>query len=372
MFDLDPDLIYLNHAAVAPWPTAVARAVTDFAAQNRFQGAEHYPAWAAVEADLRVQLATLLNAPSSDDIALVKNTSEALSFVAAGLDWRPGDAVVGIVDDFPSNRLPWLALADQGVGFVGVDVNRAADPEAALIEALTADVRLLAVSSVHYATGLRIDLVRLGQACRDRGVLFCVDAIQSLGLIPFDVQACGADFVAADGHKWLLGPEGLGVFYCREELRPRLRLTQFGWHMVADVGAFDAPDWLPADSGRRFECGSPNMLGVHALAASVRAILETGVEHIFTHVDSLNCYLIEQAGEMGVSLAGGKPPETRRSGIVVVPVSPHDNVKIWQKLMADRVVTAPRGGGIRFSPHLHNHAAQIDKALASLARAMNA
>lgn len=371
MFSLDDDLIYLNHAAVAPWPTAVTRAVRDFAEQNQTCGAEHYPRWIETETRLRERFATLLNAPSADDIALVKNTSEALSFVAAGLDWRDGDQVIGVRDDFPSNRLPWCSLADRGVSFVGVDVNQASDPEAALIDAMTPATRLLTVSSVHYATGLRLNLDRLGQACRDHGVLFCVDAIQSLGLIPFDVQACGADFVAADGHKWLLGPEGLGVFYCRASLRDSLKLTQFGWHMVENTGDYTAEEWQPAATARRFECGSPNMLGVHALAASLELILDTGVEQIFKHVDTINAYIADKAVENGFHIDSLKRSDQRRSGIVVVGVGPHDNAQIWTRLMKQRIVTAPRGGGIRFSPHLDNTPAQIDHTISALAQLVN-
>jgi cysteine desulfurase/selenocysteine lyase len=369
-FALDPELIYLNHAAVAPWPQAAADAVAAFAKQNASIGAEVYPTWNALEQRLRERLARLINAPSAEDIALVKNTSEALSVVACGLDWRAGDEVVGIAGDFPSNRLPWEAQADQGVRFVAVDVMAETDPESALIAACGSNTRLMAVSSVHYATGLRLDLERLGAFCRQRGIYLCVDAIQSLGAIPFDVAACQADFVAADGHKWLLGPEGLGLFYCRPEVRDRLRLHQFGWHMVEAVGDFDAPDWAPAQSARRFECGSPNMVAAHALEASVALIEQTGVEHIFTSLLNVNAYLTEKAQQIGLSRKHGYDLERRGSGIVTVDIGAADPTTVWRKLMAQRVVTAPRGGGIRFSPHLHNSHEQIDQALSALQQAL--
>jgi len=366
-FVLDPDLIYLNHAAVAPWPKASADAAAAFAAQNAHTGAEHYPAWLAVEARLRERLARLINATSPDDIALVKNTSEALSMVASGLDWRPGDEIVGIAGDFPSNRFVWQALTDREVHFVPVDILTAADPEAALIAAIGPRTRLLAVSSVHFATGLRLDLERLGAHCRANGVLFCIDAIQSLGVIPFDVAACQADFVAADGHKWLLGPEGLALFYCRPALRDQLRLHQFGWHMVENPGDYGASDWQPATTARRFECGSPNMLGIHALEASLALIIQTGVEHIFSHITNLICHLIEEAGKTGLQTVPGSGLGERGSGIITLALNGADATTVWQKLMDQRIVTAPRGGGIRFSPHLHNTPAQIDQALAALA-----
>ncbi|MFM1892165.1 MAG: hypothetical protein RLZ44_1242, partial [Pseudomonadota bacterium] len=279
-FPLAPDLAYLNHAAVAPWPRRAAAAVARFAEENLHQGARHYPAWLEVEQRLRERLARLLNAPSPDDIALLKNTSEGLSVVAHGLAWSAGDNVVGIHADFPSNRVVWESLGRCGVRFRGVDLNAAADPEQALIAACDRDTRLLAVSSVHYATGLRLDLERLGRHCRAHGILFCVDAIQSLGALPLDVQALGVDFVAADGHKWLLGPEGIAVFYCRPELRERLTLHQFGWHMLAHPGDYERLDWQPAASAKRFECGSPNMLGIHGLEASLALLQAVGPDKV--------------------------------------------------------------------------------------------
>ena len=209
-------------------------AVQQFAEENMRQGARHYTRWLETEVHLREQCRSLLNAPSADDIALLKNTSEALSVVAHGLAWRTGDNVVISDQEFPSNRIVWQSLQEDGVETRCVDLTRGASPEQALVACMDKHTRLLAVSSVQYASGLRLDLDRLGTLCRDRGVLFCVDAIQSLGALPLDVQACGADFVMADGHKWLLGPEGCAVFYVRSQVRERLRLRQYGWHMVED------------------------------------------------------------------------------------------------------------------------------------------
>src|SRR5690606_14744291 len=245
-------LRYLNHAAVAPWPRRAAQAVSAFAEQNMTIGARDYPQWLKVEQRLRERLARLLNAPGSADVALLKNTSEALSFVAFGLDWRPGDRIVISDEEFPSNRIVWEALRPRGVEVVEVSL-AGDDPEAALLAACDARTRLLAVSTVQYASGRRLDLPRLGDGCRAAGVLLCLDAIQQLGALPFDVQASGCAFAMADGHKWMLGPEGLGVFYCRADLREQLELHEYGWHMVEHLGDYDRRDWQPAPDARRFE-----------------------------------------------------------------------------------------------------------------------
>ena len=180
-------LRYLNHAAVAPWPRRATEAVSAFAQQNMTLGARDYPQWLTVENRLRVRLARLLNAPASADIALVKNTSEALSFVAFGLDWNAGDQIIISDEEFPSNRVVWEALRPRGVEVIQVSL-KGDDPEAALLAACGPKVRLMAISAVQYASGLRLDLPRLGEGCERHGVLLCIDAIQQLGALPFDVQ----------------------------------------------------------------------------------------------------------------------------------------------------------------------------------------
>jgi cysteine desulfurase / selenocysteine lyase len=362
-FPLEPGLIHLNHAAVAPWPRRTVAAVERFAEANMREGSRAYARWVGEETRLRGLLARLVNAPSPDDIALLKNTSEALSVVAYGLDWASGDTIVSAAQEFPSNRVVWQSLQPRfGVRTRLVDLDLTPDPEAALIKAMDGRTRLLSVSAVQYARGLRLDLERLGEACRRRGVLFCVDAIQQLGALPFDARACQADFVAADGHKWMLGPEGLAVFYVRPEVRERLKLNQFGWHMLEHPGDHERPDWQAAASARRFECGSPNMLGVHALAASLDLLLETGLENIAERVSRNVSYLIDLLEEQSFEILSPKAPE-RRAGIVTFRRAGEDMEKRYRQLMDANVLCAHRGGGIRFSPHFHNGEADLMEAV---------
>lgn len=364
-FPQDGDICYLNHAAVAPWPRRSADAVIAFARENIHQGARDYPRWIQLEHRLRAQLQALLNAPTKGDIALVKNTSEALSFVAMGLSWTAGDEVLLSDQEFPSNRIPWQALEPRGVRVRQVSLD-APDPEAALIAAMGPATRLLSISSVQYASGLRMDLQRLGQACRERGILFCVDAIQSLGALPIDVRAIDCDFLMADGHKWLLGPEGLGVFFCRREVRDRLALHQFGWHMVEAMGDYDREDWTPASSARRFEPGSPNTLAQHALSASLELLLEVGAERIQQALQQRTAYLIQSISVLpGARLLSPVVPE-RRAGIVTFRFEGVDNAWLHDQLMQAGVICAARGGGVRWSPHFYTPQAVLDKALAVL------
>lgn len=362
-FPLEPGLIYMNHAGVGVWPRRTARAVRDFADENVRSGASHYPVWAQREQGLRIALQRFINAPSPDDIALVASTSAALSIVACGLDWRWGDNVVGAAEEFPSNRMPWQAQRKWGVTWRGVALGAAADPEGALLAACDGKTRVLAVSSVQFGTGLRLDLARLGEACRKRNILFCVDAIQSLGVLPLDVQACGIDFTMADAHKWLLGPEGIAVFYCREDLRAQLELRQFGWHMAQAVGDYDTREWRPAGSARRFECGSPNMTGIHALAASLSLLEELGAADVAVRVLGNAARLIDGLKALRGSHVLTPVAEARRAGIVTVRLSGQDHEQLRLALARAGVVCAHRAGGVRFSPHCHNTSAQIDNLL---------
>ncbi|MBI4006860.1 MAG: aminotransferase class V-fold PLP-dependent enzyme, partial [Gammaproteobacteria bacterium] len=291
-FPQSENLIYLNHAGVSPWPQRTARAVNTFARENITTGAKNYSDWVKQETILRQQLRTLINIPSIDDIALLKNTSEALSIVACGLDWHTGQNVVSTDQEFPSNRIVWQAQQQHGVDFREVNITQTSDPEQALISACDHKTRVMTVSSVQFGSGFKLDLERLGNFCNKKDILFCVDAIQSIGAHHFDVQAIHADFAMADGHKWMLGPEGIAVFYCSNKLRDRLILHEYGWHMVEDNTNYDAKVWRTAESARRFECGSPNMLGIHALSASISLINEVGLETIEKNILNITTYLI--------------------------------------------------------------------------------
>ncbi|WP_070888171.1 aminotransferase class V-fold PLP-dependent enzyme [Pseudomonas sp. D2-3] len=364
-FPQPADLYYLNHAAVAPWPARSARAVERFARENIATGARDYSQWLVTERTLRERLARLLNAASRADIALLKNTSEALSFVAFGLDWRDGDQVIISSEEFPSNRIVWEALRPRGVEVVQVDL-QGGDAEGALLAACTPRTRLMAISAVQYASGLRLNLERLGIGCEQRGVLLCIDAIQQLGALAMDVQRSRCAFAMADGHKWMLGPEGLGVFYCRQDLRERLALHEYGWHMLENAGDYDRDDWAPARSARRFECGSPNMLGAMALEASLSLLEEVGMAQVERALHERVQWLLDGLNQMpGVRLLSAQAPD-RRAGIVTFTADAWDNRHLHERLKAEQIICAQRGGGIRLSPHFYTEARVIEHSLQRL------
>ncbi len=373
-FNIDPEIFYLNHAAVAPWPKVTAKAIKSFTEQNTHLGATYYPQWLKTEQSLKEKLARLINSPSEDNIALVKNTSEALSFVANGLDWQAGDSIVIAREEFPSNRIVWQYLQQQGVSVKLVSLyndHNNCSPEQNLLNAIDDTTRLLSVSSVQYADGLRMDLQQIGQYCQQHNILFCVDAIQSLGALPMDVQDINADCIMADGHKWLISSEGLGVFYCRDSLLEQLKPSQFGWHMTEDLHNFDALEWRPAQSARKFECGSPNMLGVHALHSSVSLILEHGIEKITQQLLANTQYLADKLKQLPDINIMSNLSRDRLSGIIAFRHSQLSSEAIYQTLMEKKVICAMRYGNVRFSPHYYTSKIVMDKGIDILRDVIN-
>ncbi len=359
-FKLSDTITYLNHAAVSPWPASTTQAITDFALENNIYGASYYPKWNEVESNLRSNLASLINAPSSEDIALVKNTSEALSMVAYGLDWQANDNIVISDEEFPSNRIVWESLADKQVTLKQINLGK--NPEQALINACDENTKLLAISSTQYSTGTTLDLVKLGQACKQKNILFCVDAIQTLGALQFDVQKIQADFVMADGHKWMLAPEGLALFYCHKNIRPKLKLNEFGWHMTEDMYNFDAQQWEIAHSARRFECGSPNMLGVHGLNASIKLILEIGMDKIEQALLDNTEYLFSLLNKNKHIEIITPQEQGQYAGIVSFKHRTKDKSELFKHLWSNKIICAQRGKGVRFSAHFYTSKEKIKKA----------
>lgn len=367
LFDLEPGLVHLNHAGLAPWPRDTVRAVTRFASENARWSSRRQQRWLEEERRLRELGRWLLDAESPSEIALLKNTSEGISMLAAGLPWRDGDNIVLAADEFPSNRIPWEAAAERAAVEVReVDLAVVDDPEQALLERVDERTRVLAASSVHYATGLRLDLERLGTALQDSPALFCVDAIQSLGAYPLSVRSCRIDCLAADAHKWMLGPEGIALFWLRPELYDGLRLSQHGWHMVAAAGDYGRRDWKPAPDARRFECGSLNTLGIHALRASLELLQAVGLREIEERIADR----VEQLDRAVCALGCAVRTPARRAGILTFAPPGGEVRRVYRRLLEAGVLCAERGGGIRFSPHFYTSATDLQRALEALEAAL--
>lgn len=349
--------IYLNHAAVAPLcrPAAEAmRRLTEDACRN---GSMHYDEWLECYAGLRRAAARLIHA-SPAEIAIMKNTSEGVAMVALGLDWRSGDRVVAFREEFPANYYPWLRLERRGVRLTWLSIY---DP----IETITAAIagaRLLAISFVNYLSGFRADLRAIGAACRSAGCFFFVDAIQGLGAIPLDVEACRIDGLAADGHKWLLGPEGNGILYIRREWQDRIEPVEFGWTNPAGYADYASRDMTLRPDAGRYECGTLNTVGCFGLRAAMEFLLEVGIGAIWETVDARADQL-----ETGLRRKGYRTLVERSqasgSGIVSFQHPAIDSRVLVSRLRENRAAAAPRQGWVRTSPHFYAAPEDIESVL---------
>jgi selenocysteine lyase/cysteine desulfurase len=277
--------LYLDHAGVAPVSLRVKGAIERFLAESTEGGAFYYPQWAQRIVEIRRACARLINA-GPDEIAFVKSTSHGLSIVAEGLDWKPGDNLLIYEKEFPSNIYPWMNLKRRGVSIKFIPSRGGRMLLADVERLIDSRTRLFAVSSVQFANGFRVDLERAGELCRRKGIFFCVDAIQSLGVIPLDVEKFHVDYLSADGHKWLLGPEGVGMFYCRRGLAERLAPPLIGWKCVQNEFDFDRADFCLKTDALRFEEGSMNLMGIFGLGAAIDLLFEIGIENIQDRVSA--------------------------------------------------------------------------------------
>ena len=367
LFPVTANIVYMNCAAVGPLSVPAAEAMIAHATDQREYGALHWRDWYAEYVRLREAAARLLNA-TPQEIAILKNTSEGLSFVAQGIRWRAGDNVVTTDLEFPSNSTPWRSLDRRGVALRVVQSRGGAfapDDVEALIDERT---RVVTLSSVAFHNGFAADLEAIGEICARRGVLFCVDAIQSVGVLPMDVRRFRIDFLAADGHKWMCGPEGASIFFVAKDKLEQLDVIEHGWTNIDRRGKFiDCPDDLLPDS-RRFEAGSLNTNGIYGLRASLELLLETGIDTIAEYVVALASRFAERLEGIGWRVASPRPI---RSAIVgATPPGVEPSLLRWHRLLEENgVVCAPREGMLRFSPHLFNEDAEVDKVIELLSRA---
>lgn len=355
---------YFDHAAVAPLPARTERVISHWVKQATEQGDTVWPEWSQGVEACRASAAKLLNADRAE-VALVHSTTEGLTLVAEGFPWQEGDNVVTLDNEFPSNQYPWLNLASRGVetrrvaAIDGrVDLNK-------LAEACDRRTRIVTMSWVGYASGFRVDLDQLADVVHSKGALFCLDAIQGLGVFPLDVKATPVDFLAADGHKWLLGPEGAGVFYLKKAHLDLLRPIGMGWHSVIHASDYNRIELELKPSAARYEGGTQNMVGFLGLAASLELLLEHGAAALsdrILEVTDLACDRLQQIGAKIASHRSG----LHRSGIVSFELPGRDPLETKKRALAAGAVISARAGRLRLAAHAYNNADDVERLIDSL------
>jgi cysteine desulfurase/selenocysteine lyase len=366
LFPVTRNVVYMNHAAVGPLSVRAYEAMERHARDQRDFGALHWREWYHEYELLREAAGRLINA-GPDEIAILKNTSEGLSFVAEGFRWQRGQNVITTDLEFPSNFSPWKNLQRRGVDLRVVESRDGAYTVDDVAKLIDANTRIVTVSSVAFHNGFAADLDAIGDLCAQRGVLFCVDAIQSLGAMPIDVRRSKIAFLAADGHKWLCGPEGAATFYVAAAHRDKLDVLENGWTNIERRGKFinASTDLLP--DSRRFEAGSLNTNGIYGLRAAMELLEEIGPLEVSAEVKRIAGLLADRLEGIGYRLGTPRPIA---SGIVAaIPrpsAEPNTLLRLHRKLEENGVVCSPREGMLRFAPHFYNDEEDVERVISVL------
>jgi selenocysteine lyase/cysteine desulfurase len=350
---------YFDHAGVSPLPLPTADVLIEFARDNAANGVADWARWRTTVETARQLGARLLGADEVE-IAIVHNTTEGINAVAEGFPWRSGDNVVTLSSEFPSNLYPWLNLAGRGIEARQVAVQNERVDLAAVEKACDSRTRVLAVSWVGYMTGWRNDLAQLSEIARRKGAFFFVDAIQALGMFPLDVRDVPIDALAADGHKWLLGPEGAGIFYLRKERFGLLRPTGVGWNSVRHSGDFTNTALDLKTDASRYEGGSHCLAAIAGFAKSLGLIVDVGPEKMSQRLLDVTDRLCERLARAGLTVASCREGE-RRSGIVAFDVPGRNPLELKKECKARGVIVNARAGRMRASPHVYCNEADLDR-----------
>lgn len=355
---------YLDHAAVAPLPRPAQAALAEWAEDAAENGDTSYKAWSKRIEDVRALSARLIGA-EREEIALVCNTTEGINLVAEGFPWQRGDNCVTLADEFPSNLYPWMNLADRGVETRRVPTDAGRVNLDRLADACDCHTRIVTISWVGYSTGWRNDVNRAAEIAHRHGALLFLDAIQALGVFPLDVGQTPLDFLAADGHKWLLGPEGAAIFFTRREHLCRLRPIGVGWNSVRHAHDFSHIELAFKDTAARYEGGSPNTAGILALGASMELLAGFGAEALAKRVVEITDLACARLAEIGATVVSDRRPE-HKSGIVTFELPGRDPQAARRRCLERGVALSCRADRLRISPHAYNNVSDIDRLVEAL------
>jgi selenocysteine lyase/cysteine desulfurase len=366
LFPVTQHAVYLNHAAVSAPPTPTINAIQSQLADVCENGSVNFRQWLAVKERARRLLAGMLGA-QPEQVGFVRNTSDGLSTVANGLDWRPGDNLVTFRREFPSNVYPWLRVRDA----LGIEVrvceehNGRVDLDE-LIRLIDGKTRIVAISHVQYASGFRTDLERIGRVAHAHDALLVVDVIQSLGVIPIDVEAELVDVAAAACHKWLLTPEGVGLLYLSSRARERIQPTLVGWTSVPNPDDYSNFEQGWSEGTLAWESGTAPISLIHGLEASLKLLHEVGVSAIQAYLETLTDHLSERLRGLDYEIVSSRQPGEKSQIVCLRHKNGRSPMELYAHLKQRNIVTAPRGDRLRISPHFYNSFAEIDELLKTL------
>ncbi len=360
LFPITERAIYFNHAAISPPPLPTIRAVEAQLRDVHENGSANFRSWLAVKEQARELLANLLGA-RPEQTAFVRNTSDALSSVANGLNWRAGDNIVTFSREFPSNIYAWLRVRDN----FGIEVRMCEERDgridfAELSSLIDQNTRIVAISHVQYASGYRMDLERLGRLARQHDALFVVDAIQALGVVPIDVEAEFVDVAAGASHKWLLAPEGVGYLYLSDRARERIQPTLVGWTSVPNP-----EDYFNFDQGWNrgtlaWETGTGPMALIHGFKASLELLTRFGVRNIANYLEELTDDLCERLRAKRYEVVSSREPGEKSQIVCIRHLDGLSAMALYHQLNTKKIIVAPRNDRLRIAPHFYNTPAEVE------------
>lgn len=351
---------FFDHAAVSPVPVTAIGELDWYARTIAEHGIAAIHDVVGKVKRVRELAAKLVNAPSVDDMMFVPNTTVGIGLIAEGYPWKAGENVVLAAEEYPSNQYPWMNLVNRGVEVRRVPSrgNRVHIDDIAA--AITPHTRVLTVSAVEFASGFRNDLDAIGEHCRSRGIFFFVDAIQALGAFEIDVQRTPIDALAADGHKWMLAPEGAGIAYIRREWVERLHPIGVGAHSVVNPFDYTTIDFRLKPHAGRWEGGALNVPGILALGASFDLLLTAGLGNISSKILALTDHLCERATAVGCEVFSSRAGNDR-SGIVSLTKPGTDPAALMKRCRDAGLIVNSRANRLRVSPHAYNTTDEIDQ-----------
>ena len=359
---------YLNHAAISPLSRPCVDATQAYLDELVHHGAAHYPKVVSEPtARVRAQGAELVGG-DPEGVFIVRSTTQGLGVAATGLPAGPGDNLVLIRGEFPANQRPWLPLARKGVELRWIEQHEGRVSLDDLKAAIDDRTVAVTVSFVQFLSGFRLDLAAVGALCQAHDALFIVDAIQGLGAMPIDVKAMGIDLLSADAHKWLLGAEGVGIGYASPKAIERIVPALEGWMSAQNPFDFFDIDQPLKATAARYEEGAPNAAGVFGFDASLRLLLETGLDDIHRRVLALSDRLAEGLVEAGWTLRSPRATPGEKSGIVLVTKPELDAERVVSQLREAKIIASVRGGAVRLAPHAYLLEDEIDRAVAVLSQ----
>jgi cysteine desulfurase / selenocysteine lyase len=359
---------FFDHAAVSPLPGPARDAIAAWLAEAAEQGGTAWGHWDRQVVKLRSSAAQLLGA-TTDEIALVRSTTDGVTLVAEGFPWQVGDNLVVPADEFPTNQYPWMNLASRGVETRRVPTEHGQLDLNRLESACDSRTRIVALSWVGFLSGWRTDLKAATEIAHRRGALLFVDAIQGLGAFPLDVRRTGIDFLAAGGQKWMLAPEGTGLFYVRRELLPKLRPLGIGAHSVTQGNDYTRIELSIKPTAARYEGGGPNMVGLIALGASLDLLIATGLPEIGQRILEIADDCCRRIEELGAKIITQRSDPDHNSGIVTFELPDCDPLAVRKYGYTRKVALAQRAGKLRISPHAYMNDEDIDRLIETLREA---